>query len=121
VLLRSIEPRHLTNLAHTRALWVTGFYLIVEYYIHHITINFHVDDDVMEKNALSSRDARGQLIRCAEPRHSSILGAGSWCSFWFDHIFRSMISGQVMAKIRHGGGSRAVAFWPFTEVDRCFF
>jgi hypothetical protein len=24
--------------------------LIVEYYIHNITINFHVDDDVMGKN-----------------------------------------------------------------------
>jgi hypothetical protein len=32
----------------------TDFYLIVEYYIHNITINFHVDDDVMEKkHALS--------------------------------------------------------------------
>ncbi len=25
-------------------------YLIVEYYTHHITINFYVDDDVMKKN-----------------------------------------------------------------------
>ena len=96
-------------------------YLIVEYYIHNdITINFHVDDDVMgKKHALSSRDARERSIRCAEPRRSSILGVGSWRPFWFDHIFRSMIFGQVMAKIRHGGGSRMVAFWPFTEVVRC--
>ena len=101
-------------------------YLIVEYYIHNdITINFHVDDDVKgKKHALSSRDARERSIRCcAEPRRLSILGVGSWRPFWFDHIFRSMIFGQVMAKIRHGGGSRMVAFWPFTEVVRscCFF
>ena len=32
-----------------------------------------------------------------------------------------MIFGQVIAKIRHGGGSRMVAFWPFTEVVRCWF
>jgi hypothetical protein len=57
--------------------------------------------------------------RCAAPRRSSILGAGSWRPFLFDHIFRSMIIGQVMAKIRHGGGSRRVAFWPFWEVVRC--
>ena len=96
--------------------------MIVEYYIHYITINFHVDDDVMgKKHALSSRDARERSIRCAEPRRSSILGVGSWRPFWFDHIFRSMIFGQVIAKIRHGGGSRMVAFWPFTEVVRCWF
>ncbi len=44
----SIEPRHLTNKSHPRALWATGILLIVEYYIHHIIINIHVDDDVME-------------------------------------------------------------------------
>ena len=58
------------------------------------------------------RDARERSIRCAEPHCSSILGVGSWRPFWFDHIFRSMIFGQVIAKIRHGGGSRMVAFWP---------
>jgi len=48
-------------------------YLIVEYYIHHITINFHVDDDVMKKKQdLSSRDACERSIRCAEPRRLSI-------------------------------------------------
>jgi len=26
------------------------FFMIVEYYIHHITINFHFDDDAMKKN-----------------------------------------------------------------------
>ena len=82
----------------------TDFYLIVEYYIHNITINFHVDDDVMEKNMpCCLRDARERSIRCAEPRRSSILGVGSWRPFWFDHIFRSMIFGQVIAKMRHGG------------------
>ncbi len=30
-----------------------------------------------------------------------------------------MIYGQVMAKIRHGGGSRTVVFRPFWEVVRC--
>jgi len=36
-------------------------YLIVEYYIHNITINFHVDDDVMgKKHALS--EGRPQTI-----------------------------------------------------------
>jgi len=49
VLLRSIEPHHLTNLANAHAPWATGFYLIVEYCIHHVTINFHADDDVMKK------------------------------------------------------------------------
>jgi hypothetical protein len=33
--------------------------------------------------------------------------------------FCSMIFGQVMAKIRHGGGSGMVAFRPFSEVVRC--
>ena len=32
-----------------------------------------------------------------------------------------MIFGQVMANIRHGGGSRTVAFRPFSEVVRCCF
>ena len=49
LLLHSIEPRHLTNKSHPCALWATGILLIVEYYIHHIIINIHVDDDVMEK------------------------------------------------------------------------
>jgi hypothetical protein len=69
VLLWSIEPRHLTNLAHARAPWATGFYLIVEYYIHNITINFHVDDDVMgKKHALSEGRPRTiNLLRWATP------------------------------------------------------
>jgi len=74
-----------------------------------------------EKNMPCLRDARERSIRCAEPCRSSILGVGSWRPFWFDHIFHSMIFGQVVAKIRHGGGSRMVAFWPFTEVVRCCF
>jgi hypothetical protein len=60
------------------------------------------------RHDLSSRDTREQSNRCTEQRRSSILGAGSWRPFWFDHIFRSMIFGQVMAKVRHGGGSRIV-------------
>ena len=108
LLLHSIEPRHLTNKSHPRALWATGVLLIVEYYIHHI-----IDDDVMKKkHDLSGRDAHERSNRCAAPRRSSILGAGSWRPFLFDHIFRSMIFGQVMAKIRHGGGTRTVvAVW----------
>jgi hypothetical protein len=30
-----------------------------------------------------------------------------------------MIFGRVMANIRHGGGSRTLAFRPFSEVVRC--
>jgi len=78
------------------------FFMIVEYYIHHITINFHFDDDAMEKkHDLSSSDAHERSNHCTEP-------------------FRSMIFGQVMANIRHGGGSRTVVFWTFTEVVRCW-
>ncbi len=33
--------------------------------------------------------------------------------------FCSMIFGRVMANICHGGGSRRVAFQPFSEVVRC--
>jgi hypothetical protein len=69
------------------------------------------------KHDLSSRDARKRSNRCALPRRSSVLGAGSWRPFWFDHIFYSMIFGQVMATIRHGGGSRRVAFWPFRRLS----
>jgi hypothetical protein len=43
----SIEPRHLTNNSQLRALWATEILLIVEYYIYHIIINTHVDDDVI--------------------------------------------------------------------------
>ena len=50
------------------------------------------------------------------PHSASILGGGSWCPFWFNHIFCSMIFGQVMDKIRHGGGSFMVVFQPFWEV-----
>ena len=46
----SIEPRHLINKSHPCALWATGILLIVEYYIYHIIINTHVDDDVMAQN-----------------------------------------------------------------------
>ena len=94
--------------------------LIVEYYIYHIIINTHVDDDVIKKkHDMSRRDTRERSNRCATPRRSSISGAWSWRSFWFDQFFRSMIFGQVMAKIRHGGGSRTVAFRLFSEVVRC--
>ena len=50
LLLHSIEPRHLTNKSHPHALRATGILLIVEYYIHHIIINIHLDDYVMKKN-----------------------------------------------------------------------
>jgi len=94
--------------------------LIFEYYIYHIIINTHVDDDVItKKHDMSGRDARERSNRCAAPQHSSILGAGSWRPFWFDQFFRGMIFGQVMAKIRHGEGSRTVVFPPFWEVVRC--
>jgi hypothetical protein len=83
--------------------------LIVEYYIHRFIINIHVDDDVMgKKHDLSGRDARKRSNRCAAPRRSSILGAGSWRPFLFDHIFRSMIFGQVMAKISKVNGKRHI-------------
>jgi hypothetical protein len=98
--------------------------LIVEYCIHHIIINIHDDDDVMEqKHDLSGGDARERLNRCALPRRSlsSVLGAGSWRPFWFDHIFCSMIFGRVMANIRHGGGSRRVAFRPFRRLSGVVF
>ena len=72
-----------------------------------------------KKHDLSSRDAHKWSNRCTEQCRSFILGAGSWRPFWFDHIFCSMIFGQVMAKIRHGGRSRTVAFRPFSEVVRC--
>ena len=120
LLLHSIEPRHLTNQSHPRVPWATGFLLIVEYCIHHIIINIHDDDDVMEqKHDLSGRDRRARSNRCALPRHSSILGAWIWHPFRFDHIFCSMIFGRVMANIRHGGGSHTVAFRPFLEFVRC--
>ena len=38
-------------------------YLIVEYYIHNdITINFHVDDDVMEKKHALLSEGRPRTI-----------------------------------------------------------
>ena len=46
----SIEPRHLTNKSQPRALWANEILLIVEYFIYHIIINTHVDDDVIKKN-----------------------------------------------------------------------
>ena len=120
LLLHSIEPRHLTNKSQPRALWANEILLIVEYFIYHIIINTHVDDDVIKKkHDMSRRDTRERSNRCATPRRSSISGAWSWRSFWFDQFFRSMIFGQVMAKIRHGGGSRTVVFRPFWEVVRC--
>ena len=124
LLLHSIEPRHLTNQSHPRVPWANGFLLIVEYCIHHI-INIHDDDVMDQKHDLSGGDARERSNRCALPRRSSVLGEGSWRPFRFDHIFCSMIFGRVMANI-HGGGSRTVAFRPFSEVVRavwclCFF
>jgi hypothetical protein len=56
-------------------------------------------------------DAREGSNHCAEPHRSSILGAGSWRPFWFDHIFRKVIFDRR--------GSRTVAFRPFLEVVRC--
>ena len=66
------------------------------------------------KHDLSGGDTRAQSNRYTAPRRSSILGAGSWCPFWFDHFFHLMIFGQVMAKI----GSYTEAFRPFLE-DGC--
>jgi hypothetical protein len=95
--------------------------LIVEYCIHHI-INIHDDDDVIEqKHDLSGGDAREQSNRCALPRRSSVLGAGSWRPFRFDHIFCSMIFGRVMANIRHGGGSRNEHFGHFRRLSGVVF
>ena len=120
LLLHSIEPCHFTNQSHPCVPWANGFLLIVEYCIHHIIINIHDDDDVMEqKHDLSGGDARERSNRCALPRRLSVLGAGSWHPLWFNHIFCSMIFHRVMANIRHGGGSRTVAFRPFLEVVRC--
>ena len=45
-----------------------------------------------------------------------LLHVGSWRVFWSDDNFSSMIFGQVMAKIRHGGGSRTVAIRSLSEV-----
>jgi hypothetical protein len=42
-----------------------------------------------------------------------------WQVFWFTDKLYSMIFGQVMAKIRHEGGSRTFAFGPFLEVVQC--
>jgi hypothetical protein len=56
-----------------------------------------------------------------KPLHRPRLCAGSWQEFWFNGNFSSMIFGQIMAKIRYGGASRTVAFWPFLEVVRCDF
>jgi hypothetical protein len=88
LLLHSIEPRHLTNKSHPSALSATGILLIVEYCIHLFIINIHDDDDVMEqKHDLSGGEAQERSNRCALPRRLSVLGAGSWRPFWFDHIF----------------------------------
>ncbi len=83
--------------------------LIVEYYIYHIIINTHVDDDVMAQNMTC-------LVGYTAPRRSSILGAGSWCQFWFDHFFCRMIFGQVMAKMEEAGAVRK----PFGHFRRMF-
>ena len=120
LLLHSIEPRHLTHQSHPCSPWAPKFLLIAVHCIHHIIINIHYDDDVMEqKHDLFGGDACKRSNRCALPRHLSVLVAGSWHPFWFDHIFCSMIFGRLMANIGHGGGSRMVAFWPFSEVVRC--
>jgi hypothetical protein len=49
--------------------------------------------------------------RCAVPRPSTILRAGSWCGFWYDRFFYSMIFGKVMSKNRHVVGHRMVAIF----------
>ena len=105
-----------TSLTHT---------LYVEYYIHHtirssISMMMMTNDDVMAQNMTCLVGTPVRSNRCTASRRSSILGAGSWRPFWFDHIiFLSMIFGRVMAKIRHGGGSRTVEFQPFSEIVRC--
>jgi hypothetical protein len=75
---------------------------------------------VMAQNMTCLVGTPARSNRCAASRRSSILGAGSWRPFWFDHIiFLRMIFGRVTAKIRHGGGSRTVEFQPFSEIVRC--
>ena len=44
---------------------------------------------------------------------------GPGAHFGLISFFRSMIFGEVMTKIRHGGGSHTVVFLPFWEVVRC--
>ena len=75
-----IEPRHLTYHSHPRDPWATGFLLIVEYCIHHIIINIHDDDDVMEqKHDLSGGDARERSNRalCHGVRQYWVRGPGT--------------------------------------------
>jgi hypothetical protein len=49
----------------------------------------------------------------AEQRRSTILCTGSWRVFWFYRSFYSMIFGQAIGKIRHGGRDHML---PFLEV-----
>ena len=120
MLLQSIEPRHLTNKSHPRALWATGVLLIVKYYIHHIIINTHVDDDVMAQNMICPVGTPVNNLTVALPTAFVHVERRLLAPIWFDHIFRSMIFGQVMAKIRNGGGSRTVAFRPFGRLFGVF-
>jgi len=88
--------------------------LIVEYYTH-------VDDGVMAQN---------MTCLVGTPVHDqTVTLPHGVCPYWvrgpgahFGSItfFCSMIFGQVMAKIRHGGGGSCTeAFWPFSEDVWC--
>jgi len=56
-------------------------------------------------------------LRC--PTAFVNIGRGVLPPILVRSLFRGMIFGQEMAKIRHGGGSRTVVFRPFWEVVRC--
>ncbi len=62
------------------------------------------------------RDPPTKWTPTTASRRSTVSCAGSWWVFRYDRIFCSMIIGQEMAEIRHGGGCRTV---PFLEVVRC--
>jgi hypothetical protein len=83
--------------------------LIVEYYIYHIIINTHVDDDVMAQNMtyLVGTPAYDQTFTLPHGI-SPYWARGPGAHFVSITFFRGMIFGQVMAKIRHGGGSSTV-------------
>ena len=91
--------------------------LIVEYYIYHIIINTHVDDDVMAQNMtyLVGTPAYDQTFTLPHGI-SPYWARGPGAHFVSITFFRGMIFGQVMAKIHHGGGGSCTeAFRPFSE------
>jgi hypothetical protein len=93
--------------------------LIVEYYIHHIIINIHVDDDVMAQNMTCPVGTLAYDQTVALPHGVCPYWARGPVAHFGSITFCSMIFGQEMAKIRHGRGSCTVVFWPFWEVVWC--